>query len=724
MICRNIAARNRVVSVILCFSIGLLAAPLSAQQIELPEELDVVGGNSSNSRMFWLNYDPEHPDVNVAVEINDDASSFPNLNSFTFFRNTCAGPRSDVIAASTNASEVVLYTGGRGTSGSICPGGTCPPRPDGLSTSTEQVISAVTTGAAGSTASVWLFKPTGCEPIVGADPDAEKATFTRTGGPISVDGVTSVRAAVDTVFVRAGVGGLEEGDLLVLTNSPAMIVRYPKAWVDGDQTGDGELLVDLASLIGKATPTGMALVPGEGDTANLLVTLSAGKAGEVFNVRVSGGTFTTADELAGSPGMFPNPRGIAAGVREEETYMVVSDQNQGRYIRVVLNAGDPANLSVSALPYAVRTIVSPVGAPQGVAINVNNNVQFASECFQPVTQPDGTTGCVIGDGSAQLHFSQGFDGELPRNAQVRAELTFVPDPSDDSARANGQLTLPGYEEQVFLVPATCRGFPTAMDSPFGGVPQLVLLDIELRNFAVTQGNFVLLTELTKEFLGLEGDCKDTAARIYHHPSKDRDGNLLLGGTLADTTFACQNPSRSIVENASPFVLCADPLHIDRTSVPNPDEGLFLDRLLVNEEIRIRLAALKATLDDLAAEGFTDVAGELKQLLVAFTNPDNRNATPAELRVSFLDTSAKADIGALAVFEMKKADAFSDPDLPADLYARLLSGFLGLAFYSSETGALQEYQPPWQFCEGIYTLPNLQGLFPELPDVECRPKPVF
>lgn len=702
MISKNIAARNRVVSAIICISVGLLAAPLSAQQVELPEELDVVGGNSSNSKMFWLNYDPEDPGLNVAVEVNDDASSYPSLNSFTFVQNTCGGKRVDVVAASTNASQLVLYEAGRGTGKPICGAGldACPARPVGLSTSTDGAISVATSGAAGSTPGVFTFMP-------GEEPSCD--VFTKDGGDLAVAGFR-LRGIADTEFVTEEGSGLAEGDLLVLVSNPAMIVRVEPAGIaSGGATGTmfaGSAAVFSSKAYSKATPTGLAIVPG--DHANVLVTLSTGM---ILNFYDDGSGWKSRP-LPGAGTLFPNPRGIASGTRDGVPYMVVSEQNQGRYIRAEL-VDDNGSLSVDTS--SVRTIVSPVGAPEGVAIN--NEDLFLLQCFQPVTAEEQTTGCQL-DGAIELHFSRGFEPDWPpRRGRVETELKFIPDPDVNPLRDmnNGFLPLDTFAEGLegFRVPPFCRGF---VSDNFDD-PQLVLINVGI-NFAVKPVNFVVVTEQAQELLGLDGDCKVNGSRIYHHP------DLGTGGVLYDTTFSCQNPSRSIVEQFSPVVLCRDAFHLDRVA----SGDVFYERNTLNEQLRPRIEELKAYVAELEAGGVDPaVTGFLKGLLVAFTNPDMRSISAEDLRAYFLDTSRKADDGALAIFAQKKIGTFSAPDLPTDLYARMLRGFLSLAFYASETAALTEYKPPYEFCQP-YTI-EIDGVPTgvdydfELPDVECAaPRP--
>jgi hypothetical protein len=689
-----VAARKKAACAIICVSLGLLAAPLSAQQIELPDEIDVVGGNSSNSRVFWLNYDATDPALDAAIQVNTDASSYPNLNSFTFFRNTCGAPRADVIGASTNASLLPLYVAGRGAGESICSGGSCPQRPDGLSTSNDHtVISVASTGAGGSTPAIWLFRPSDCV-AAGAD-GAEKATFARSGGqPFSVTGARAIAAIADTEFVRADAGGLEEGDLLVLTSSPPMIARLTKAQVAAGDTAVGTELVG-PRFFGKATPTGMAFAPG--DEATLLVTLSGGPVLSL-PFPFDGSKKLASYALAGPAGLFSNPRGIAAGTRAGAPYIIVADQNKGQFIRAGLATNDSGLFIPSD---ATRAINSPVGAPQGVAILPEEveEEEPVQECVDRDPDGTGTTGCILLN-TIQVHLSQGYEeGGLQGGEKVTAELISF----DDMRHPNQDipLGLPAPFEH-YSVPSSCRGFPVDGET----YPQIVLLDMGL-NFEITPGNFIQVTELASRLLQFPEDadtCDVTGSRIYYHPETE------AGGTLFDTTFSCQNPSRSIVERFSPVAFCADPVYLARIAEPNLRFAIEIRREDVNDEIRERLAVLKGIISELNADSrFASLANELNGYVTGRSNP--QSSWPQK---RYLEASEAADNGALAVFNAKqdlKASAI-DGYIPDDTYARLLSRFLSLAFYNWSTGALADaaYAPPAPFC---------QQPTPELPDVVCR-----
>lgn len=699
-------ARIRAVSVVLCFFIGLFAAPAIAQQTEIPDELDVVGGNSSNSLMFWLSYSEESGGVDQAVTLNTDANAYPNLNSFTFLRDTCGASGTDVVAASTNASRIVIYKGGRGAGQAICGGpgqSACPARPTGLSSSTEQVIAVATSGAAGSTPGVFTFRP-------GTGPDEACDQFGVQGGALAV-GNSRIRAIADSEFVRADGNGLDEGDLLVLVGNPAMIVRVTPDDIAAS-TGTGTVagtvfahsLDFFASHHRRATPTGLTIVPGE--NRNVLVTLSTGV---VVNFHHDGSGWTSNPNVPLDAGSFPNPRGIAAGTRDDVPYIVVSDQNRGRYIRAEL-AGTGAGLSLVA-PF--REIVSPVGAPEGVAINNESfSVSVTQDACFDVNPGDNEsledTGCDI-LGAIQVHLSSYGEGQSPGD-RITAGLRLVED-----TRAGSPLGSLDIGEG-FNLPASCRGFLLE-----DGNRYVVVLDMGL-NFQVGAANFIKVTEQIATLLPGVGDCTEESTRIFHRAGDDP-------GELSDKTFYCSNPSRSIIETFSPVALCFDELDRERRLVyGEPPEETNLQAAIetrrdeVNNEIRRRIDSLKGIVDELRTiggvgddPGFAALGNQLNNYITGRTNP---NSSWPQIR--YQEASCNLDKAALAIYAAKEPLFRDRSDLTPDttLYARALSETLGSAFYISETGALVQYRPPWPLCDPGDPLDPR----PELPDVTCRAWP--
>ena len=697
-------ARIRRACVLLCISFGLVAAPAGAQQTPELDAPDVVGGNSSNSLMFWLNYSDAPGETDRAITLNTDANSYPSLNSFTFLRDTCGGLGTDILAASTNASQIVIYKGGRGAGQRICGGpgqDACPPRPVGLSSSADQVVSVATSGAAGSTPGVFTFTP-GTAPATACD------QFSRRGGALAV-GSNRIRAIADTEFVRATGNGLNEGDLLVLVGNPAMIVRVTPAdlaasaatgKVAGQVFGGSQGF--FATHHKRGTPTGLTVVPG--DNRNVLVTLSTGVIVNFYN---DGAGWTSNPASPLDAVNFPNPRGIAAGTRDNRPYIVVSEQNRGRYIRGELQGAG----SSLALVSPFREIVSPVGAPEGVAIdNEGFSVSVTQDACFDVNPGDNAalqdTGCDI-LGAIQVHLSSYGDGQSAGD-RISAQLELVEDTRN--AVPLGPLDI----GEGFFVPAACRGFP--LDD---GKRYVVLLNMGI-NFEVGAANFIKVTEQVKTLLPGVGDCTEESTRIYHRPGTSP-------GELSDKTFYCSNPSRSIIETFSPVVLCFDPLHRQRLEVygeppveANLQAAIETRRDEVNDEIRLRIESLKGIVAELRAiagdPGFVALGNELNTRITGRTNP---NSSWPQIR--YREASCNLDKALVAVFQAKEPLFRARSDLTPDktLYARALGETAGLAFYISETGALEAYRPPAPLCHPGADPSNPR---PEFPDVTCRAWP--
>jgi hypothetical protein len=732
MLAMVVAPRNGAAFSVLALSLALFTAPLDAQAPEIPDFLDEVGGSTANAQMYWLDFSQDE-----AVEINTkaDQSARTGLNSFEFFDNTCGTTRTqDILAADTNANALLRYpaTEGLRTGTRICGGpgqAACPLRPTGLSASRDhQRFVAVSTGAGNSRAGVWAVESQCVD---------QQPRFEIRGGNGLVwrhpgdNRDTSASRLADTEHVYVDGGGLEAGQVLVLVESPAMIVRVDPGEV-GPDTRAKPLLPK--GFFGRNTPTSLGFVPGtaeEGLSEVLLVTLANG---QVLQLQFSDGFLASHAPLGNALGLFQNPRGIAAGSRGSERYAIVADQNQGQYFRAELESASDGKLSI--VQESLRFLKTPIQSPMGIAIHRDDDLVFVSQCFQPVTEPDGTTGCVIPSG-AQLHFSQ-LRNPQPPNAAVSAELMFLRDKADDSDRDADGLRPFELEGLSFRVPQECRGFPTNEDDPrFGddaGHPHLILINVGLRNFFIDPLEFILMTE-GLDLQGNPADCRELDSRGYYHPATDGAGNPLpsedefgnpIAYTLYPATFACQSPSRSIVQHFSPKVFCTDANHTARKESGDLELGR---EEIFNPNIRRAINEIKDTLDKLPD---SDLAAELKALVVSFTNPN----MGFDQYAWSIDTNQKADAGSLIVFRAKKNFLFDCPGpecrfqeipMPADYYPILLRNFLWMASYTWTTGALLAEGPggePWkphaEFCEPIYEDPfNPPALFPELPDVECR-----
>jgi hypothetical protein len=728
----NAAVRNGAVIAVLLSLAVLGAAPANAVGVP-PEEDDVVEipadaainlvGGASNGGLLWLDFDNDR-----ALALNDpkkDAIKGTNVSSLTFFDNTCAA-RQDIIAADTGRGQLLLYAQdeyaqGAGEGINICDAISCPHGPGGLSTSSAGLLAAADLETRG----VWIFAPKACE-----DADLPSSPFSSfDGGGFTLGNHDATKEIAATGFVHAAGGGLLEGDMLVLArtfNQGWTIARIRAAAIASLLAGELAQLPAAEPLLpahffGPERPTGFAWVPGEEQNAVLLVTLKEGRVLQLLLETAGDGAFlASSNELAIPPsfGGLQRPQAIATGRLDAMTLALIADEKNtsgtDRFVRLDLEQQPGGGFSVAG----VRAL-GTTSAPRGVAILSEEDDE--QRCVDFTLGDTTTTGCIL-EGAIQVHLSMGYDGTLPPGARVSAQLALVPDPRPAGSNLPLKLEVAGDENFLpgggeYRVPASCRGFPVD-DERFGGVPQLVLLNMGL-NFEITPSNFIQVRELAIQSLGLdetleENQCDQTGARIYYHPQDDN------GGTLFDTTFSCQNPSRSIVENFSPIVFCADPLYLARKFPPprEKNSAAVHKRLAVNREIRDRIDAIKQLIAQLPN---TPELVALAVRLEKDLNTANSNASGGQPK--YLDALGNVNDAALDVFAGKRdLDLFNplnQPGVDPLAYGRLLSRLLALAFYISETGALAEYRPPAPFCELIYDVNgDGQAEFPELPDVFC------
>lgn len=679
MTCINVARQGWRASGFLTLSL-LLAAPAAAA----PPVLDVVGGNSANGSVFWLNFED-----GVAEQTNNDANQRVSLQSFEFFKNTC-DITVDVVAADTNRSELVLYTSGAGTGIPICSGGACPARPDGLSSSNERLMSVAQTSAGGNVPGVWFFEPADCG---GSGGPFEPGV---SGGQFKVGSTgpgTPVGDIADTEFVKVPGGGLAAGDLLVLTRSPTTISRVRAADIDallenGTPLPAADIVLDQA-FFGVEDPTGLAFVPGtagigaantDSESEDLLVSISPGRVIRLtFVLSGSSIVLKPTSQAGASPleqrvfvdDLGNGPLGIAAGTRDASTYMIVADRQQGTFYRYELIVGADTSLTLGG----VSSIKAGIQNPQGVAIN--SDAYDAADC----DRAEG--GCQIRK-SVELLFTQEVTDVTNT---VFANIFVITDPRGASGGTiNLNQEVSDQFDGKFNIPASCRGFALP-DDPSTSV--LLVMDIK-KNFPVNAGEFVQGKETIDELIPeLEG-CETTGARLFYH--QDPDGNGVFpaptpeNGTLYDATFFCSNPSRSIGPNYSPLVICADPFYLELAASSSKPKLKGKLARTAGQEVTYRVDNLQQVVNALPNTG-------LKTTLNAALE-DVRKAIKRNLD----DVWTYFEQGAVAVYNAENPGGYfsvSSAPTPTTLYGDLLGRFLAAAFYSRETlsGGFYKYCPP-------------------------------
>jgi len=673
------------VHVSLLTALSVFAAPAVAQQAGAPNILDAVGGNSANNQVFYLDF------ANGAtVQLNTDATGRASLRSFEFFKNSC-DKRLDLVAADTNRGELVLFENSRGAEiVAPCEAGVCPSSPDGLSSSNERLMSVADTGQGGSTPAVWFYQPEDCD-TAGDWPFQAPVS----GGQFSVGTTgpgTFVTSIADTEFVKVLGGGLNAGDLLVITSNPETIARVPReniaALLDGNASalGAAQILAD-SRVFGGETPTGMAFVPGTAgigandslsESEDLLVALNGGTVLKLTFKQDSALSQTVVEEVF-LEGLGNGALGIAAGTRDDDTYMLIADRNKGKFLRYVLDVANDGTMTLNDTPPAE---ILGVQNPQGVVFN--SDAYDASRCVS------GEGGCRIRR-TVELEFTQEIQA-LENFSTIFANIFVVPDP-----RSGGRGTLKLSDvssefDEKLEIPPSCVGF-SLPDDPAASV--LVVLNIN-NDVDVLSGEYVQTRELVNQIIPQLGDCTETGARLFYHPDPDALGNFGPSepeqGTLYDTTYSCENPSRSISREYSPIVICADAFFGATTRKGKGAPS----KKVVQAEATQRADYLQQVI----FEGLPD--GELRTIL-----SDHVDAAKAFIkRGDYLSASASFDAGAFSVAWAK--DTFTGDDtLRASLYGDLLGRFLALAFFTSESlsGGAVQYVLGSDICD---LEPKLEG----------------
>ncbi|HUG97623.1 MAG TPA: hypothetical protein VMQ83_00425 [Gammaproteobacteria bacterium] len=712
------AARQGWRAAVLLTCAGLLAAPAGAA----PPVLDIVGGNSANGNLLWLDFDN-----GVAETVNTDANERVSLRSFYFFKNTCGGVSLDVIAADTNSGTLIRYPSGQGTGTDVCVNGACPARPDGLSSSNERLMAVAEIGTAGQLPAVWFLRPAACGSNNGApaggpfEPGVQTGQFKVGSGGAA----TPVGGIADTEFVRVPGGGLAAGDSLVLTINPTTIARIRRADIKAllDSGGsvkptDIDIVVDQ-SFFGTEKPTGLAFVPGTAgigavDTASesedLLVTLAGGRVLKLtFELSGSSVALKPTSQPGATPleqrvfisGLGNGPLGVAAGTRRDNTYAVIADRQQGTFYRYGLHVNPDGGLCLRAPrpgfePTAQvpcddggtldrASVTSGVQNAYGAAIN--SDAYAANECSRS------SGGCQIRK-TVELLFSEEI---LSEDQTVFANIYVINDPrSSSSETLNLNHAIPGVFDPRFTIPATCRGFKVP-DDPSTSI--LLVLDIK-KSFDILQGEFAQAKETVEQIIPEFSGCETTGARLFHHPDPGINGNFVApapeNGVLRDATFFCSNPSRSITPTFSPLVFCEESLYQEVRASGGRLKGKLAKA--AEEGINLRIDSLQQVINALPATLPSTHCKTLKADLTGFLN-----AASKDIKRNIGSVYQQFDNGAKSVFACR-SDIAGLPVVsgrPATLYSDLLARFMAAAFYSRETifGGQHKYCPLVELLTG-------------------------
>jgi len=417
----------------------LISASAVAQTAD---QLQWVYGNSANNQISVPNWE-----LGVSEQLNTDANQYASLRSFVFRANTCdAQIGIEILAADTNRDWLVRYTSADdyAVGDVFCDSTTagCPARPEGMSIASDGRLAAASTGSGGSVPAVTLFDPVPCEET--NPPATFPFQLPRSTGQICLgsNGVcgTNVVSVVDTTFVRVPGGGLNTGDLLVLTSGPASLAYIAADDLPPpDQTQTPAFTV--ATPIADATDLGggvtsMTTVPGTGgagdantnsQSEDTLVTVTGGGVKVLrFQKGLDGTptlTGTPADLFTQSLGN--GPLGITAGIVQSQTFVGLARRNEGTVNRYELFVdGATGNITNIPIDPAVGDAIQDGQNPQDIAIQ--SEVLNAEDCdvFLEPEFPDDQIGCEFP--ASRETFTQDTTPEQSIASDIRA----VPVPCD------------------------------------------------------------------------------------------------------------------------------------------------------------------------------------------------------------------------------------------------------------------------------------------------------
>lgn len=646
------AARKSCAPLVLLF-VCSLAGPASAE----------VVGVSTTGKVQLLDFESL-----TAVQLNTDANKLSSPGGVAFFINDCTA-RQDLLVADTNAKQLVHYPKGKTTGTKLCGSGPCPAAPAGIATSDAGLVAVADLGKADAPAAVWFLKQKDVCTANGSPFEApRRATLVNVLNP-----EMPIGKVLDAAFVRWTAGGFEIGDLLLVFNEPSMIARIPAGDIETFLApgSDGSLLVEPLvgpEFFGLRTPFSLAFFPRSGTplaSEALAVSVSGGqvlKLGfhEEGDDPALTGSATLVDALLSNNG----PLGLTADESEGIFRLTVADRQNGRFIEFEFD-----DLSSAALGHEI--IKKNVNNPQDV--DASWGVWSAEECARG--DDPTTTGCRIHNAADLLLVPFPANTVFGDDDIIQAKVWLLP---DTGVRP---LLLEGFD-QPFWIPDSVEGFSVP------GLGKLfVVLDVQT-NIEFQPGFFITLSELVGDTIlpGL-GTCKDTSARVLHHPYYGNFGSGEFdppeNGELLDQTVVCRNPSQPIFGRTSPIVIGSDKYREAAKQAPGGKLTGNAAKAL-QAEILERFSNLELVLDHTAL----DPLEALRSALMAFATDARKEAEKGK----YLAASGILADGALLVFD-NKAGIAAIPDLPAEAYAVLLMRFLALAHYLSSTGANVDFCPP-------------------------------
>jgi len=352
----------------------------------------VQAANSVNNQILAVSFAPPAPPGSTTV-LNTDESSLLRLESLQFVTN----PGSftvDLFAADNLGHQILQYVGDFTAGGFVCPPSSTPPPcttgnpvpgtaasipyPNGLSADTVGNLFVVNnTPGTSPAAQVWVLQGTG-------------GGFTLHS--IDNSSFAHQQAAVETLIVPTHLGTsapnlfADPGDLLVVTQNPDTVLRYPRS-----SNGIGPLGTTAPTVLIPQCPKphgSSNCIPGgsmiEGitvwpDDNSLLITTFGGS---ILRFSLAGGSITQLPTVTGLPsGLYKIKR--ATQVEDSVTtgtaraFVAQSGPgNHGSILKLVPSATIVGGVRLIELH---ATVTAGVAAPQGIAVT-NSGQAAASKC--------------------------------------------------------------------------------------------------------------------------------------------------------------------------------------------------------------------------------------------------------------------------------------------------------------------------------------------------------
>jgi hypothetical protein len=639
-------------------SVPFVAASLLAAALAQPaqaQDARVYSANSSNGNILLVSFDP--PGTTV---VNTDANQRTKLSALQIRDDGVDGIH--LIACDTQAGELLFYANAVGNALVIADSSDGPALPDGVSIDAAGNLAFVSSGTGGASqkvAQVWVAlrdpacdgggascRPGGYRAPLGLLDDDVAAT-TEIGG---VPTLIAAETLEETARVPATSGLLTAGDLLVVSSSPAMVLRYRAADLQaflaelaGNSPGDpppAELVPDVfihppessvpasRRFPSGAQPSGVAFAPDR----SLLIPIVGGSVlrFDPDGNRRSNGAGGFADFANGlGQGKFK----IAVGPQGGHQRAFLTNRNGGQVLRFTIGSGTAGQLD--------GTVTSGIQSPIGITTTTSNNV----------VTPTGSGVTIAPTNVLESTFEKVLLAGLT-NENVRllpdpreAEFDTPPDQPLHRSLLLSELDpdLPDVE-----IPPYVRSF--RLGDPVNGTPTFILIEAETS--AALSGVIVHFGE-EETVLGYSADCDDPSwsarPRLFWAPDEN-DTPIVEGPTFIDITDECGS-IRGVSRGDFSFLLPAcrdtrDPATITQSKFDGLQD-LLSDSPCIDRKVRQKLQ------------------GSLDSAVRAFSR--GRYVTAI---------SALEDLQA-AVVKNPKAFASCDPTLASELRARAESAIFTL-----------------------------------------------